>query len=218
MIRLRGREVGRVRLAARRVVGEERTLLLDPRRQILVLRRVNDVDAAAEHRDRATARLKRRLMRRGIDPARKSRDDGDARLGKFGRKPSRDFPAVAGRAPRADDRERGIVLRQQLALDVEQRRRRGNLRQEPRVLDVFKSDRRNAQPRNPVIFAERIELRPRTDDALDGALVEHLAQLARRGAPCRLHRAELFTQARKPGRANVGHAMERDPISALLLI
>ena len=169
-----GGKIRRVRLPARRIVGDERALLDDPRRQVLVLGRVNDVDAAAKHGDRSAARLDRRLVRGRVDSARQPGNDRDSRLGELGRESSGDFPSIARRAPCADDRERGIVVRTQGALHVENGRRRGNLRQQSGILRIRDRDRRDAEARHPVELSERIETGASPGHALDGALVEHL--------------------------------------------
>ena len=67
-----------------------------------MLGRIDDVEAAGEHRDRAGAEA--RLVSGRVDAARKARDDGEPGRAELGGKHARELDAGGGGLPRADDR------------------------------------------------------------------------------------------------------------------
>ena len=74
-------------------LADERAALDDALGERAMLGRIDDVDAAAEHRDGDAAAFERAAMRRGIDAARHAADDGDLAAREIGAQPARHFEA-----------------------------------------------------------------------------------------------------------------------------
>ena len=112
--------------------------------QVLVLRRVDDVDAAGQHRRRAA--LERGTMRRRVDAAGKARRHDEAFQPELGGARAGEFLADGRAVARADhrhDRARGKI---EPALDVEQRRRGIDLGERRRIAVLADRDEARAEP------------------------------------------------------------------------
>jgi hypothetical protein len=102
--------------------GDRRTLGIEDRRQqVLVLRRIDPVTPAGQHRDRAARNAG--AMRRLVDAARQPRDDDKAGLAKLTRQRGCEFQSRARGVARADNGDRRPHQRLRRATHAEQRRR-----------------------------------------------------------------------------------------------
>ena len=87
----------------------------------------------SRHRNRASFRRKRTLMRSGVDPPCETADHGQARVGKLIRQFLRRLRAVMGRAPRADDADGMMIALLQFTPNIKHNWRRVNLAQRLRI-------------------------------------------------------------------------------------
>ena len=129
------REVLGERRRAERAFREQRPAGDDRGGERRVLRRVDNVDAAAEHRDRVTAAAKRARVRGAVDPTREAAHDRHPRLRQLLGEARRDVLPVRRRVPRPDHRDRRRVD-EALAARDEIEWRVGELREERRILVI----------------------------------------------------------------------------------
>ena len=97
------REVARARLPAERHFRHRRALSQHRFQQLLVFGRVNALEPAGEHGNRAAGEA--RAMRSGVDAARQARHDAETVLAQLAREPLGEFDAGRGGIARADDRD-----------------------------------------------------------------------------------------------------------------
>ena len=125
-----GKIVG-ARHMAERHFGNRAALIEQGGEQILMLRRIDPVVAAGQHRDRAA--FDRGAMRGLIDAARQARDDDEAGLAEIARQLAGEFQPGAGGVARADDRDHRPHQRVGRAAHAEQGRRIVERRQPRRI-------------------------------------------------------------------------------------
>src|SRR5713101_4679748 len=129
------RKVFRRRVEAQRELGDDGAALFDQREQLLVLLRIDDVNAVAEDSDRCAAGgSASALVRRAVNAAGQAAHNHQPALGQVARQPLSHLIPVGRRASRADNRDAVPGQHLRVATKVEQRRRVVNLEQSLRVL------------------------------------------------------------------------------------
>ena len=116
------REVLGARHEARRVLADEAAHLADPGLQLGVLGRIDVVEAAREHGDRAGRQ--RRLVRGPVDAAGEARGDDVTGSPDAAREVAGELLPGGGGIAGADDGDDGTGQQRRIALDVEERGRR----------------------------------------------------------------------------------------------
>ena len=135
MIRLRCGKCAFVRLDARRVFRHEQPALGDRGGEVRMLARIDRIEPAAEHGDRASDLGERAAMARAVDTDRESARDREAARGEIARELLRVVAAAARRVAAAYDRElRAGEQRAVLALHPQRERSVGELREQRRVV------------------------------------------------------------------------------------
>ena len=124
--------------------------------EALVLGRIDEVEAAGQHADRAAAGLERGAMGDRIDAAREAADDGDPVRSEPARHLFGDLASVDGDAPRTDDGDGPLVGGRQRAADEEHRRPVVDLEELLRVSGVVPGDRLDAMAFEPLELAFRV--------------------------------------------------------------
>ena len=127
-------------------------------REPTVLRWIQLRQSRADHRNGASFRRERTLMRSGVDSARETADYGQARVGKLIRQFLGRLRAVMRRAPRADNANGVMIALLQFTPNIKHNRRRVNLAQRFRVRGRLLCDHRRAE------FADAIELGRKIDN------------------------------------------------------
>jgi hypothetical protein len=115
-------------------------------RQPLVVGGVDDVHAAAQHREGSPAGPHRRRVGSAVDAAGQAGNDGHPRLGQTSCDARRDLPPVARRTPCSDDRHGQVIIRGQRASYIENGRGCRDQLQQPRVGWVGKRQNFDARP------------------------------------------------------------------------
>ena len=133
-------------MRAQREFADQRAALFHFREQFLVLLRIDDVHARAEHADRRAVRSPASaLMRQAVYAARHAADDRQAALGQVMPQPLRHLIAVGRRASRAHHRDRMPVEHAGVSAHVEQRRRIVNFQQPLRIFRLVPIQQAAAQ-------------------------------------------------------------------------
>ena len=101
-----------------------------------MLGRVDDIEAAADHADRAPARLEHATVRGAVDAEREPGHHRDARVGELATELAREPGAGAGAAAGADDRHAHVGQRAEIALGEQHGRAFGIGSQRVRVARV----------------------------------------------------------------------------------
>ena len=121
-----------------------------------VLRRIKFRQTGTDHGDRAALRCQRALMRGGVDSARQTADDSEARIGELIGKFLGGFHPVMRRAPRADDSDGVLIALGQFAPNVEHDRRRMDLAELARIEWRIACDDIRAERANTFEFRRQI--------------------------------------------------------------
>jgi hypothetical protein len=189
------------RRCAERAFGDDQAVGRDRLGQRPVRRRIDNVDAGADDRDRRGTRRRRReraAMGRGVDAERESARDRPTAAGEMGGKLRRVLAALACGIAAADDRERGSSEQFAPAAAVENGRRIVDFEQCGRVAGVGERDqgvpRTSIEPRQrPLDLAAdgRIDL---GREALGERLGNDAPQLLERGIEDRRRQAERGEQ------------------------
>jgi hypothetical protein len=172
-----------------------------------VLGRIDMIDPAGQHRDRAGGDAA--LMRRGIDAARQARDHHIAGMAKIGGHAMRDLAAVERRITPADQRDGGADQQGGIAQNTEQR---GDFEDTQGFGECRVAGHQKRRP-GPVkgcklLFGGilRIE-RDLSLAAPPGEIGQGLKRLARR--------AETLNQAEDGRRADIFAATEAQPVEGI---
>ncbi len=151
MIRLRQGKWRARGLGTRRLLGDQEPAFGDRRLPLLILGRIDDVDPARDHCDRAARQ--RAVMRGAVDAAGEARDDDIARRAEI----VGELPGEAARGSRgvarADQGDGGPVEQIEVALDDQRRRRGLELRQQGRIEALAEEQVARAQSRHPFDLA-----------------------------------------------------------------
>ncbi len=136
------------------------------REQILLLRRVTDVDAAAEDGDGPSARVERGAVGRGVDAAGEPRHDGHAGLGERGRERPSGVETRPRRPAGSDDRDRRALGKGKTAreedwrgiVNLAEKRGVASVRQEDDARPgLFEPPRVVTKPRVFAVFEQRLD-------------------------------------------------------------
>jgi hypothetical protein len=189
------------RRRAERAFGDDQAVGRDRLGQWPVRRRIDDVDAGADDRDRRGPRRRRReraAMGRGVDAEREPARDRPPAAGKIGGKLRRVLLTLPCGIAAADDRERGTSEQFAPAAAIENRRRIVDFEQCGRVAGVGERDegvpRTSIEPRQrPLDLAAdgRIDL---GCEALGERLGNDAPQVLERGIEDRRRQAERGEQ------------------------
>ena len=139
-------------------------------------RRVGDVGAAGEDRDRGTADLQRPRVGGRVDAERHAADDRDAGRRETAAEPAGDLQPVDARAARTDDRDGWGVGRPErrepprVAGDVQDRRRVVGVEQPLRIGGVVAADHMHRHRREAFARPLGVEARERAARRPRGAL------------------------------------------------
>jgi hypothetical protein len=189
------------RRGAERAFGDDQAVGRDRLGQRPVRRRIDDIDAGADDRDRRGLRGRRReraAMGRGVDAERESTRDRPAAAGEIGGELRRVLAALARGVAAADDRERGSSEQFAPAAAVENGRRIIDLEQCGRVALVGERDqsvsRTGIEPRQrPFDLAADGRIDPGCE-ALGERLGNDAPQALERGVEDRRRQAERGEQ------------------------
>jgi len=206
------REALAIRRPPERELAEHPAALPHPGPQRTPLRRVGQVEAVAEHRDRPAVGVEGALMRRGVDAPRQAAHDPPARGRELTREPPGQARAVGGAMPRTDDRHRAFAG-ERGALRVQDERRIPERRERERPIrgavgDHAEPERLDArQLRGPVEVPRRDRRGEPGPHALDaGEFGRARPQRGRQVA------AERVAQAAHRGGAHAGQGVQEQAL------
>ena len=176
---------------------------------------VNAVQAGADHGDGVAAALQGAFVCGAVNAKREAAGDGNPRLGEGVCELLAGAPRRFGRVAAADDGDLGGGEQTGVAVDVQQRRRVGDLPQQRRIGGVMQRD--NVPPvalRQPVqvgIYCGVVEHRLPGGDFVVVYIGQALAYFRRRGMKKRFRRAEGFQKRVVGFVADARRTQERAP-------
>ena len=121
MMRLRGGKVHGLRTRAEPIFADDGALPTNGIRQRSILRWIDLINAAAKHRQRASAGVQCCFVRDGINAQRQPADDRNAVAGQFGCQSMGDFTTIGAGSPRAHKGNSRQIGQRQSAINVEHR-------------------------------------------------------------------------------------------------
>ena len=182
--------------------------------QLAMLRRIDDVDAASEHRERLAVRVERALMRLAVDAARQPADDGEAFGGELEAEPLRHPAADIAGGARADDCDTGVIGQDGGAAHEQERRWVGDLAQIWRIVGVGPFDEAGADVRQLAqFFFERLEVAELGDTVRGVAWHPGRRDLVGVELEYFLGRAELFDQQLAGARPDSVNSSQCEPVN-----
>ena len=166
----------------KRHLADEAAALADLALQLLVLGRIDVVEAAGEHGDGAG--VDRRLVRHAVDAARQARGDDEAGAADLVRELARQLGAGRRALSRPDDGDGRPQQEGDVALGVEQRRRRLERGQRRRVLRLADEHELGAAALRALELRLRLIARANADRPAKAAALRQLREGGerRRGA------------------------------------
>ena len=175
----------------------------------LVFLRVDHVDTAGDHGDRA--RLQGSGMGTGIDAAGQSRDHHEASLSQVGGKPFGETPSVQRGVAGADHGDGGPRQQMTLAHDADQRRRVLNVNQIRRIARLDLGNENGADR----LLSFHLALRRRQRADRHGLAPSAAARQIGQGLERRRRRTEAFDQPVKSDGSDVLATDEPQPVQPL---